>query len=399
MQAVVFRNPGVIDPRSITTFGTSSKENAGAIGFFGTGLKYAIAVLLRLGCSITIHSGGKQYGFAVKTAKIRVNSFDIVTMNGKALGFTTELGKTWEAWMALRELWCNAKDEGGEAYQAMTDHSTFVPMRSETVVVVYGQPMLDAWANRGDVILESEPLEKLDSVHIHPGPSKYVYYKGIRIHELQYPSLNTYNVQRRIDLTEDRTAKYTFEVMGAITSGITKSERSELVRRAVLAEKGSCEYSLDYSGQVPSDNFVTTVAVLARGHDSRLSRSALEAVRVWRMEVLNDPDKPMPLNEVEEKALVKAVDFCRGLGYAVDDYTIIPSEFLGDNVLGQADRTNQRIYLSRQAFQMGTKTLAGTLIEEYLHIKHNLSDESRALQNFLLDALVSLGERIKGEPL
>lgn len=44
---IIFRNKGVIDPKSITTFGVSSKENPGAIGFFGTGLKYAIAILLR----------------------------------------------------------------------------------------------------------------------------------------------------------------------------------------------------------------------------------------------------------------------------------------------------------------------------------------------------------------
>ncbi len=57
MSFVIFRNKGVIDPSSITTFGVSSKENPGAIGFFGTGLKYAIAILLREGCDITIHAG------------------------------------------------------------------------------------------------------------------------------------------------------------------------------------------------------------------------------------------------------------------------------------------------------------------------------------------------------
>lgn len=49
---IIFRNAGTIDPKSITTFGVSSKENPGAIGFFGTGLKYALAILLRHGwCS------------------------------------------------------------------------------------------------------------------------------------------------------------------------------------------------------------------------------------------------------------------------------------------------------------------------------------------------------------
>jgi hypothetical protein len=48
---------------------------------------------------------------------------------------------------------------------------------------------------------------------------------------------------------------------------------------------------------------------------------------------------------------------------------------------------------------VGTKTVAGTLIEEFIHLKHGLADESRDLQNFLLDRLVSLGEEMQGAPL
>lgn len=55
---VIFRNKGIIDPRSITTFGVSSKDSESAIGYFGTGLKYAIAILLREGCKIDIYTGG-----------------------------------------------------------------------------------------------------------------------------------------------------------------------------------------------------------------------------------------------------------------------------------------------------------------------------------------------------
>jgi hypothetical protein len=48
---------------------------------------------------------------------------------------------------------------------------------------------------------------------------------------------------------------------------------------------------------------------------------------------------------------------------------------------------------------IGTKTVAGTLIEEFIHLKHGLGDECRDMQNFLLDRLVSLGEQMHGEPL
>jgi hypothetical protein len=38
--------------------------------------------------------------------------------------------------------------------------------------------------------------------------------------------------------------------------------------------------------------------------------------------------------------------------------------------------------------------VAGTLIEEYLHLKHGIVDETRQMQNFLIDTICSLGERI-----
>lgn len=44
-------------------------------------------------------------------------------------------------------------------------------------------------------------------------------------------------------------------------------------------------------------------------------------------------------------------------------------------------------------------SLASTLIEEYLHLRHGWHDLTRELQNFLFDKLVSLGEEIAGEPL
>ena len=81
MKSVVFQNPGVIDAVSITTFGVSSKnDKSTAIGFFGTGLKYAIAVILRTGGNITIYSGDSVYDFSVQRQKVRNDEFDFIYM-------------------------------------------------------------------------------------------------------------------------------------------------------------------------------------------------------------------------------------------------------------------------------------------------------------------------------
>jgi hypothetical protein len=73
-------------------------------------------------------------------------------------------------------------------------------------------------------------------------------------------------------------------------------------------------------------------------------------------------------------------------------------ESLGEGCLGLAE--GQTIYIAERVFHMGgTKQLASTLIEEYLHLRHGWKDLTRELQTFLFDKLVSVGEELVGEPL
>ena len=111
---IVFQNKGLIDPMAITTFGLNAKVGDSPIGQFGTGLKYAIAVLLRTGHEITIWRGLEPLRFDVIEHETRGKLFNIVRMNGEKLSFMTNLGPKWELWMAFRELFCNAKDEGDD---------------------------------------------------------------------------------------------------------------------------------------------------------------------------------------------------------------------------------------------------------------------------------------------
>ena len=112
MQPVlVFENAGELDPRFLSTFGCSVKESDNPIGWFGTGLKFAIAVLLRTGHSIRVLTGTRQLEITTRTDTLRGQSFAFVCVDGEPAGFTTELGKNWELWMAYRELYCNTKDE------------------------------------------------------------------------------------------------------------------------------------------------------------------------------------------------------------------------------------------------------------------------------------------------
>lgn len=95
---IIFENTGEIDPRLVMLIGVNVKETESPIGFFGTGLKYAVACLARWGESLTIQSSTAEFTFAVEeTVPSWVSP--------------RTLGKTWEPWMIYRELWCNAHDE------------------------------------------------------------------------------------------------------------------------------------------------------------------------------------------------------------------------------------------------------------------------------------------------
>ena len=114
-------NEGELSILDLTTMGDSSKrDNPNTIGKFDSGLKYAIAILLRNDIEFFINSGGDIYTFSKcvvrddKTGKVKelIN----VIVNGTETyqtAFAVQLGHNWEFWMAIRELYSNCLDMKG----------------------------------------------------------------------------------------------------------------------------------------------------------------------------------------------------------------------------------------------------------------------------------------------
>lgn len=391
---IIFRNKGSIDPRSITTFGVSSKGSDTAIGYFGTGLKYAIAILLREGCAIDIFTGGQHLQFGTSEQRIRIDDFTFITMNGDPLSFTTELGKNWESWQAVRELWCNCLDEQGEAFSS--EYFDDIPSEDETVIIVSGRSAIEAWSIRDTIMLSGQPILQTEHVDIYQGQSQHIYYKGVRVHDLSRPSMFTYNVKSHIELTEDRTMKHAVLAGWYVAKGIaTLSDRSFLGKTLVASDQWF-EHFLDFGSVTACDDFTGIVRQMARMQTPGLNGSATNCARFDKNELLDDLPR-MAISQIDNLRLKKSINFANSIGFPVDEYEIIVIEHLGEGVLGRA--ANDKIYLSKIVFMQGTKMVAGTLIEEFIHLRHKLADETRSMQNFLFDSLVSLGEQLAGEPL
>jgi len=390
---ISFENRGELDPRSIKTFGVSSKEGDNAIGFFGTGLKYAIAILLRTGHGITVQSGEQVYEFTLERHTIRVDDFDLVTMNGEPLAFTTELGKTWELWQAYRELWCNCQDEAGLVLDCKFPPT---PEPGLTRVLVCGHDFEQLHATN-DIILHSSPLATTPGLEVHPGPGRHFYYRGIRAYTLLEPAEYTYNFTDTLTLTEDRTFANESMVRLTAARNILSYLTDEAVLTKILTSGSAFEKSLDYHGwgYDPSPLFQDTVVALHK----EFKPVNFTARRACDNIILSNVarHRPSELDALDEARLAKAIDFATRLDYPVDAYPIVVTDYMGENVLGRA--ADGTIFISERVFMQGTKQLVATLIEEYLHLKHGLRDETYQMQTFLFDALVTMGERVLKEPL
>lgn len=276
MVMVVFETPGVIDIRALTTFGVHSKPNTQSpIGHFGTGLKYAIAVILRHKLNVTLFIGDTEYVFYTKTAQFRDTEIEAIRMKKRTgllsrwqytdMPFTTQLGKNWELWQAYRELHANTLDENGVIYLTDIQLQT---ARSYTRFIVSGEAFVDVYRERNRIFLpeglvlnggnENDGL----NVQVIKEPSKHIYWRGMRVMDLEFPSIYTYNILDKIDLTEDRTAKYAFLVEAKIVEHIAQSDDMQLIAEVTQASDKFFEghISWDYIYSAPGQSYLDWMA-------------------------------------------------------------------------------------------------------------------------------------------
>lgn len=275
MTSVVFDTPGLIDVRAFTTFGISAKPNtSNPIGFFGTGLKYAVAVLCRLGASPRVFIGRDEYVFYTRPEEFRGKQFSMIRMRRSRwrldrllrathhdLPITTEFGKNWKAWQAFRELEANTRDEGGTTYLVNSDLEVGgLAAEGRTIVAIDNPEFLRAYSDRDRVFLpEGLPVYRGggDAVQVLPRPSRHLYYRGLRVADLSHSTLRTYNFLEPLELTEDRTLKYEFMARIILARHVASCDDEEMIEAVLTAGDDNWEHGLDmsYVSSEPSESF------------------------------------------------------------------------------------------------------------------------------------------------
>src|ERR1700723_310903 len=177
-------NQGLLDLRLIALMGGTTKiDNPNKLGQFGTGLKYAISYLARTENKFKLFIGNDEVIFESKDEIIGDQTFKEIYFNGKSMGITTRYGYQWKAWEVLREIWCNAKDEGNESKDIIKNEpigvsgttSFYVEMTEDIEAVV------NTW---GEHFLEDTPIYEDENIGVYanPGDKLKLYKNCILIH-------------------------------------------------------------------------------------------------------------------------------------------------------------------------------------------------------------------------
>jgi len=372
---VIFSTKGAMDPASWSIIGLSAKPDSDSpIGFFGSGVKYAIAILVREGATVRIETGGTSYEFDAATREFRGKQFEVVRCNGVDLGFTTEMGKQWTIENAYRELVSNTMDEGGT--WGSPPHTG-----NDTNIIITHAGFRECLDNHESFFIGTRtPIAENDLLRIYRGEGS-IFYRGVKVGFIE-DAMFTYEVLSPVKLTEDRTLYSEYDVYRAIERGIEKLTDKGLLKKLLTAASTYWEHSRYYHGTWGLA-MKEVVADIWENSPTKLLPSIQRQVRSNMPEV---EFASIDLTDKQQRMLEKAKTFMKDAGYEV--HAQIKAISNTDN-MNIAFVHNEVIHLTERAFDQGLFYLITTLFEEHSHTL-GYSDESRRFEQYLMNELIKV---------
>lgn len=383
---IYFSNDGLIDLDTIRTMGVSVKTNDSPIGYFGTGMKMAIATLLRTNHRVVLHLGGKNIEFTTREKIIRNQPFQMIYMEDEQLAFTTDLAKNWKVWQAYRELHSNCLDEMGKIGRMPVEGSDTIWAVTQPANADPENSIDQAFNDRSKIFLMSEASWHVDGIEVHQGKSKYLYYRNIRVLELPKATRFTYNFQMPMVLTEDRTLASLYDAIYKLGTRLPTIPDTSFASKII--EGDSWEDQLDFLDcWSPSEEFLDALEL----RSAKLSDRLKKVLNRSRKEVAEY--KTMTLSEIQTEEVKEAIKLLEKLRVYITISEINFVEDLGPNVHGRVE--NDKIYISEACVVKGMKWIASTIYEEWIHKNRGLADESRGMQQYLFDKIFELIMEVK----
>ena len=248
-----FITPTIISRLDISSMGDSSKRgDDSTIGQFDSGLKYAIALLLRDKVNMSIKTYDNDgilntYNFSTSVKKckntnkekelidINYNDYSEDVSGVIETGFALQMGYNWSTWMALRELYSNMTDEKGVISELQEDiavsYGTIITLEFDE-----NTEFFNVWQNKHLYINEQEPLFKIsNSVEVLNNDEDYlrIYKQNILVYEdKDKPSRFAWNIKFG-EIDERRILSNLYYVEQNINYAIQTTDNEEFLRTII----------------------------------------------------------------------------------------------------------------------------------------------------------------------
>lgn len=410
MKYLKIQNDGLLDIRLVALMGgTTKSKDKYKIGQFGTGLKYTLAYLFRNNLDFKIFVGEEEVKIHTEKETIRGEQFEIICINGKHTSITTKMGEDWEAWMIIRELWCNALDEGG-SYKEVTEKTS--GLEGKTVFYIQiNQPIQAVLTNWSKYFIHGqEPIFKNNDYAIYPaGDHLCLYKQGVLIYENRdQKSVFSYDMFSA-DINELRELKNAPSMVMVWALAECNEKTAAYFLENVTEDHYEGKMDFDWwksfndswrkvigSGKLIYEDVLKEV--IARGGNPDMASLIIVPKKVYTfltkqfagigaLHVAASIGDFYETHDPKTEQLIKeGLAILEACEYPMHpDLEFVYGFFEDKTTLAKVEMNQKKIYISNTFIQKSIFSVVAMLIEENEHFNTGMSDRSREFQQHFID--------------
>lgn len=424
MKYLRIKNKGALNAKLIPLMGGTTKSGKDTIGEFGTGLKYCLAYFFRNNIDFKLIINNEEIKIDSKKEKISGIDFEIIYIDGDRTSITANMGKDWEPWMIIREIYSNALDEG-EAYYQVVDE---IKKEIENTTVFYiglDNDFLKVINNWDKYFIQAKiPMWEDINYKLYPEEGNFrIYKQGILVYEdesinsifnydirnCKLNELREYQGSLSLDcasvlnsINDKKTIEYFLESMHLVEKDRVKGKKVE----SVVEETFDLEWSsigfrndawrevLDKVKVIDFDSYqklkekanfdLREVLILPKNFFKRFTKFYKTVGAVRTIEEIGSFFEI--ISDTLFQKVKKAREILEQCNYHIHpELSFIFGEFGSKNTLARVDLDEKLIYISSKIENISMFELIAILIEENEHFQTGLHDETRGFQQHFIN--------------